>query len=80
MQRLFMNTNKISVIFLFFFTVFASADDVANMKLSYFGNLSATKLDSAGFNASSYNNSSVTDEWQLAPYSKAGVQFSFYAI
>ena len=66
--------------FLFIFITCSQlfASDEYDVKLNYFGNLSATKLDSSGFNINDYNSDNVNHHWKFSPYSKIGAQLSYY--
>ena len=54
------------------------ADNDFETSFNYFGNLSASKLNSSGFDLNDYSHDSVDDDLSLTPYSKAGVQLSYY--
>ena len=65
--------------FLIFFTTSLIASEGIGTKFNYFGNLSASKLNTAGYNLNDYSHTSVDNKWNLAPYSKAGAQLSVYS-
>ncbi|MDF1875552.1 hypothetical protein JHD48_07380 [Sulfurimonas sp. SAG-AH-194-I05] len=58
--------------------VSAFADTSFSNKLNYFGNISASKLDSKGFDLNSYRHDSVNENLSLSPHSKVGAQWSYY--
>ena len=71
---------KINKFFLLLFiTVSLNAEDTFNPKFNYFGNLSASQLNSEGYDLNDYSHNSVDNELSFSPYSKVGAQVSMYA-
>lgn len=69
-----MNLNKL--LFLTLFVTSLISEDDFSTNFNYFGNLSASKLNSAGYDLNYYNNDSVGDTLSLSSYSSLGAQIS----
>jgi hypothetical protein len=53
-----------------------TADQDIDLRLNYFGNISASKLNTAGYDLNDYSHNSVNNKWNFSPYSRAGLQVS----
>ena len=69
-----MNLNKI-LFCIMLISSLVSADNIRT-NFNYFGNISAAKLNSKGYDLNNYNHDSVDDNLNFSPYSKFGGQLS----
>lgn len=69
--------NIINFLLILFLVTLSFAEETSTFKFNYFGNLSATKLDSSGFNHNSYSHDSTDNKFSLTPYSKLGGQLLY---
>ena len=70
---------KLNSLFLGIFLIVSSvvADDFQT-KFNYFGNFSASSLNTKGYSLVSYNNDDIIDKINYEPYSKIGIQTTIY--
>ncbi len=69
-----MNLNKL--LLLFFLVTSLFSNDKYTTNFNYFGNLSAGKLNSSGYDLNDYNHDSTNDSIGFSAYSKVAAQFS----
>lgn len=69
-----MKINKIILLMVLSTTLFSQDKIVSNF--NYFGNISASKLNTQGFDLNNYNHDSVSKTLSFSPYSKLGAQLS----
>lgn len=69
-----MKINNILFLLLFGSTLIAS--DTFDTRFNYFANISASKLNTKGFDLNDYSHNSVDNDLSFSPYSKVGAQLS----